>query len=58
MTGAEAPFPCLDEGTLDELYQWLEAIPLSRPRRNLPRDFSDGGTLHLTMEPGIGDRLS
>ncbi|XP_072719197.1 sperm flagellar protein 1 isoform X4 [Ciconia boyciana] len=24
------------------LYRWLDAVPLSRPRRNIARDFSDG----------------
>ncbi|XP_054028078.1 sperm flagellar protein 1 [Dryobates pubescens] len=27
---------------LRELYGWLDAVPLSRPRRNIARDFSDG----------------
>ncbi|XP_067324526.1 sperm flagellar protein 1 isoform X1 [Anolis sagrei] len=30
-----------EEGVL-ELYRWVDAIPLSRPKRNLARDFSDG----------------
>lgn len=25
-----------------ELYLWLDQIPFSRPRKNIPRDFSDG----------------
>lgn len=33
----------LDERALDELYRWLDAVPLSRPRKLLHRDFSDGG---------------
>lgn len=28
---------------LEDLYEWLDEIPLSRPKRNLYRDFSDGG---------------
>ncbi|KAM6135701.1 LOW QUALITY PROTEIN: sperm flagellar protein 1 [Phoenicopterus ruber ruber] len=29
-------------GELRALYRWLDAVPLSRPRRNIARDFSDG----------------
>uniref|UniRef100_A0A663DJH5 Sperm flagellar 1 n=1 Tax=Aquila chrysaetos chrysaetos TaxID=223781 RepID=A0A663DJH5_AQUCH len=29
-------------GDLRGLYRWLDAVPLSRPRRNIARDFSDG----------------
>ncbi|XP_039189829.1 sperm flagellar protein 1 isoform X1 [Crotalus tigris] len=32
----------LDEESLNELYTWVDAIPLSRPKRNITRDFSDG----------------
>uniref|UniRef100_A0A8D0CDP8 Sperm flagellar protein 1 n=1 Tax=Salvator merianae TaxID=96440 RepID=A0A8D0CDP8_SALMN len=32
----------LDEETLNDLYSWVDAIPLSRPKRNIARDFSDG----------------
>ncbi|KAJ8418195.1 hypothetical protein AAFF_G00139040 [Aldrovandia affinis] len=32
----------LDEETLQELYAWIDKIPLSRPKRNIARDFSDG----------------
>lgn len=28
---------------LKPLYQWVDAIPLSRPKRNIARDFADGG---------------
>lgn len=31
------------EGSLRALYRWVDAVPLSRPRRNIARDFSDGG---------------
>lgn len=33
----------LDEESLNELYTWVDTIPLSRPKRNIARDFSDGG---------------
>jgi hypothetical protein len=32
----------LTEEQLRALYAWLDAIPLSRPKRNISRDFSDG----------------
>lgn len=28
---------------LRRLYAWLDRLPLSRPKRHLARDFSDGG---------------
>ncbi|KAG8453270.1 hypothetical protein GDO86_000051, partial [Hymenochirus boettgeri] len=31
-----------DEEILHELYSWVDKIPLSRPKRNIARDFSDG----------------
>ena len=33
----------LDDETLQQLYTWVDEIPLSRPKRNINRDFSDGG---------------
>lgn len=32
----------LTEDDLHELYLWVDEIPLSRPKRNIARDFSDG----------------
>ncbi|XP_046839251.1 sperm flagellar protein 1-like [Xenia sp. Carnegie-2017] len=32
----------LDDETLQVLYTWIDEIPLSRPKRNIARDFSDG----------------
>ncbi|XP_006164028.1 sperm flagellar protein 1 isoform X2 [Tupaia chinensis] len=32
----------VDEEALHQLYLWVDSIPLSRPKRNLSRDFSDG----------------
>lgn len=31
-----------DEQELESLYAWVDSIPLSRPKRNIGRDFSDG----------------
>uniref|UniRef100_G1R7Y1 Sperm flagellar 1 n=1 Tax=Nomascus leucogenys TaxID=61853 RepID=G1R7Y1_NOMLE len=35
----------VDEEALHQLYLWVDKIPLSRPKRNLSRDFSDGKVL-------------
>uniref|UniRef100_A0A671YHM9 Sperm flagellar 1 n=1 Tax=Sparus aurata TaxID=8175 RepID=A0A671YHM9_SPAAU len=32
----------LNEEELQDLYAWIDKIPLSRPKRNITRDFSDG----------------
>lgn len=37
----------LDEQELESLYAWVDSIPLSRPKRNISRDFSDGGNLNF-----------
>ena len=34
----------LDDETLQTIYTWVDEVPLSRPKRNINRDFSDGGT--------------
>lgn len=33
----------LDEEEMQMIYNWVDEIPLSRPKRNIARDFSDGG---------------
>jgi len=32
----------LHEDALDELYSWIDEVPLSRPKKNIARDFADG----------------
>lgn len=32
-----------DDVELENLYQWIDRIPLSRPKKNVGKDFSDGG---------------
>ena len=32
----------LDEESLQQIYTWIDGIPLSRPKKNITRDFSDG----------------
>lgn len=29
---------------LEEIYAWIEQMTFSKPKKNLARDFSDGGT--------------
>ena len=35
------------EEDLQELYEWVDEIPLSRPKKNIARDFSDAGKMFL-----------
>jgi hypothetical protein len=35
----------LDEEEMQMIYNWVDEIPLSRPKRNIARDFSDGGKI-------------
>ena len=30
---------------LQDVYTWVDQIALSRPKKNISRDFSDGGTV-------------
>ncbi|KAL3317947.1 Sperm flagellar protein 1 [Cichlidogyrus casuarinus] len=32
----------IEDAVLQDLYSWVDKIPLSRPKRNISRDFSDG----------------
>ena len=34
--------PPLTEEELTQIYDWVDQIPLSRPKKNISRDFSDG----------------
>lgn len=31
----------LTENELNDLYNWVDEIPLSRPKKNIARDFAD-----------------
>ena len=33
----------LDEEEMQAVYNWVDEISLSRPKKNIARDFSDGG---------------
>ena len=48
----------LDDEKLQELYAWVDEIPLSRPKRNMTRDFSDGGEFHVGFQPKITSRTN
>jgi hypothetical protein len=32
----------LDESIMEDLYIWIDSLPLSRPKKRIERDFSDG----------------
>jgi CAMSAP CH domain. len=34
--------PPLSEEELNAIYNWVDEIPLSRPKKNIARDFADG----------------
>jgi hypothetical protein len=31
------------ESDLVYIYEWVDSVPLTRPKKNIARDFSDGG---------------
>jgi hypothetical protein len=33
----------LDDQLLQDLYAWIDQIPLSRPKKRIEKDFADGG---------------
>lgn len=35
----------LDDQILQDLYAWIDQIPLSRPKKRIEKDFSDGGKM-------------
>ena len=37
--------PELDDDEIQMVYEWIDEIPLSRPKRNITRDFADGAML-------------
>ncbi|CAK58506.1 unnamed protein product (macronuclear) [Paramecium tetraurelia] len=42
MTHRDMDAPPLNEDELNEIYNWVDTIPLSRPKRHIGRDFADG----------------
>ena len=37
----------INEEEMQEVYNWVDEIPLSRPKKNIARDFSDCGKFEL-----------
>ena len=37
--------PTLTEDELNQIYNWVDEIPLSKPKKNITRDFADGTLL-------------
>ena len=33
----------IDDVTLEDLYAWVDSIPFTRPKKDIKRDFADGG---------------
>jgi hypothetical protein len=31
------------------IYEWVDSVSLSRPKKNIARDFSDGGTINFDL---------
>jgi hypothetical protein len=32
-----------DENDIMHIYEWVDSVQLTRPKKNISRDFSDGG---------------
>ena len=41
--------PQISEEDMQLIYNWVDEIPLSRPKRNIARDFSDGGKAAIPL---------
>ena len=39
----------MSETALERLYSWVDGIPLSRQKKNISRDFADGGKYNTIM---------
>lgn len=50
MAAASSVVPPMDDDQLQAVYTWLDSVPLSRPKRNCTRDFSDGGERRSTNQ--------
>ena len=35
----------LDDQELEMIYAWVDQVPLTRPKKNIMRDFSDGNQI-------------
>lgn len=43
-------FEDIDPSKLESLYTWIDEVPLSRPKKSLTRDFSDGVMVAETLQ--------
>jgi len=39
----------LDDQLLQDLYAWIDQIPLSRPKKRIEKDFADGGWYSISF---------
>jgi hypothetical protein len=39
----------LDDQLLQDLYAWIDQIPLSRPKKRIEKDFADGGKYSIVI---------
>ena len=39
----------LDDQILQDLYAWIDQIPLSRPKKRIEKDFCDGGKTFVSV---------
>jgi c-di-GMP-binding flagellar brake protein YcgR len=42
----------LDEQEIQDLYIWIDTAQYSRPKKNISRDFSDGG-INIILKSGL-----
>ncbi len=40
----------LDDQLLQDLYAWIDQIPLSRPKKRIEKDFADGGMYSMIIK--------
>jgi len=50
--------PDIDEEDMQMIYNWVDEIPLSRPKKNIGRDFADGGKRMVTWSVTCRDHSS
>ncbi len=51
--------PYLSEEEMQLVYNWVDEIPLSRPKKNIARDFSDAGILFfLSPSPAVKEHIA
>ena len=50
--------PDCTEEELQALYEWVDSVPLSRPKKSIARDFADGGATNENRRraPRVRDR--